>query len=49
MLILEGMQAGLNWITVLKKREAFREAFDGFAPDKVALYGEKKNTGAAGK
>lgn len=42
MLILEGMQAGLNWITVLKKREAFREAFDGFAPDKVALYGEEK-------
>ena len=45
MLILEGMQAGLNWITVLKKREAFREAFDGFAPDKVALYGEKKIQG----
>lgn len=42
MLILEGMQAGLNWITVLKKREAFREAFDGFDPDKVALYGEEK-------
>lgn len=42
MLILEGMQAGLNWITVLRKREAFREAFDGFDPDKVALYGETK-------
>lgn len=42
MLVLEGMQAGLNWITVLKKREAFREAFDGFDPDKVALYGEAK-------
>ena len=42
MLILEGMQAGLNWITVLKKREAFREAFDGFDPDKVARYGEEK-------
>lgn len=42
MLILEGMQAGLNWITVLKKREAFREAFDGFDPEKVALYGEEK-------
>lgn len=42
MLLLEGMQAGLNWITVLKKREAFREAFDGFDPDKVALYGEAK-------
>lgn len=42
MLILEGMQAGLSWITVLKKRKAFREAFDGFDPDKVALYDEKK-------
>ena len=42
MLILEGMQAGLSWITVLKKREAFREAFDGFDPGKVAFYGEAK-------
>lgn len=42
MLILEGMQAGLNWITVLKKRNAFREAFDGFDPDKVALYDDAK-------
>ena len=42
MLILEGMQAGLSWITVLKKREAFREAFDGFDPYKIALYGEAK-------
>lgn len=42
MLVLEGMQAGLNWITVLKKREAFRKAFDGFDPGKVALYGEEK-------
>ena len=40
MLILEGMQAGLSWITILKKREAFREAFDGFDPKKVALYGD---------
>lgn len=38
MLILEGMQAGLSWITILKKRESFREAFDGFDPDKVAFY-----------
>ncbi len=38
MLILEGMQAGLAWITVLKKREAFRAAFDNFDPKKVALY-----------
>lgn len=42
MLVLEGMQAGLSWITVLKKREAFRKAFDGFDPGKVALYGEAK-------
>ena len=42
MLILEGMQAGLSWITVLKKREAFRKAFDNFDPKKVAGYGEKK-------
>lgn len=42
MLVLEGMQAGLSWITVLKKREAFRKAFDGFDPCKVALYGKEK-------
>lgn len=42
MLILEGMQAGLAWITVLKKREAFRAAFDNFDPQKVALYDEAK-------
>jgi DNA-3-methyladenine glycosylase I len=42
MLILEGMQAGLTWLTVLNKREAFREAFDGFDPYKVALYDEVK-------
>ncbi|WP_312372934.1 DNA-3-methyladenine glycosylase I [Lachnoclostridium sp.] len=42
MLILEGMQAGLSWLTVLNKREAFREAFDGFDPNKVALYGDTK-------
>ncbi len=42
MLILEGMQAGLAWITVLNKREAFREAFDGFDPNKVALYDDEK-------
>lgn len=42
MLVLEGMQAGLSWLTVLKKREAFREAFDGFDPAKVALYDEAK-------
>lgn len=42
MLILEGMQAGLSWITILKKREAFRAALDGFDPEKVALYKEDK-------
>ena len=42
MLILEGMQAGLAWITVLKKREAFRAAFDGFDPQRVALYDDAK-------
>ncbi len=42
MLILEGAQAGLSWITVLNKREAYRKAFDGFDPKKVALYDDKK-------
>lgn len=42
MLILETMQAGLSWITVLKKREAYRKAFDGFDPYKIALYDDKK-------
>jgi len=38
MLMLEGFQAGLSWITVLKKREAFRRAFAGFDPKKVARF-----------
>jgi len=42
MLILEGAQAGLSWITVLKKREAYREAFDGFDPNIIAKYDDKK-------
>ncbi|MCL2856515.1 MAG: DNA-3-methyladenine glycosylase I [Oscillospiraceae bacterium] len=42
MLILEGMQAGLTWITVLKKREAFREAFDRFDSHKIILYDDAK-------
>lgn len=41
-LILEGFQAGLSWHCILKKRENFRKAFDGFNPVKVAKYGEKK-------
>lgn len=40
MLMLEGFQAGLAWITVLRKRKAFREAFAGFDPVKVAGFGE---------
>lgn len=39
-LVLDGFQAGLAWITILRKREAFRAAFDGFNPEKVARYGE---------
>jgi DNA-3-methyladenine glycosylase I len=38
-LTLEGFQAGLAWITILRKREAFRRAFDGFDPERVAAYG----------
>lgn len=41
-LVLEGMQAGLSWITVLKKRQAFREAFDGFDFNAVAEYKQGK-------
>lgn len=39
-LVLDGFQAGLSWITILKKREAFRHAFAGFAPNIVAEWGE---------
>jgi len=42
MLILEGAQAGLSWITVLKKREAYRKAFDNFDAEKMVRYGEAK-------
>lgn len=41
-LTLEGAQAGLSWFTVLKKRENYREAFDGFDPKKVSKYGSRK-------
>jgi len=40
-LILEGAQAGLSWITILKKRENYRKAFDGFRPEKIARYGAR--------
>ncbi|MBY6201942.1 DNA-3-methyladenine glycosylase I [Maritalea mobilis] len=39
-LILDGFQAGLSWITILRKREAFREAFEGFDPEVIAGWGE---------
>jgi DNA-3-methyladenine glycosylase I len=42
MLLLEGAQAGLSWLTVLKKRENFRRAFDGFDAHTIAGYGKKK-------
>jgi len=41
-LILEGAQAGLSWTTVLRKREGYRAAFDGFDPERVAGYGPAK-------
>ena len=41
-LILEGAQAGLSWITVLRKRENYRKAFHQFNPEKIARYSEKK-------
>ena len=42
MLILEGAQAGLSWLTVLKKREAYRQAFDDFDPSRIAKYDGRK-------
>jgi DNA-3-methyladenine glycosylase I len=41
-LILDGFQAGLSWITILRKRDNFRRAFDGFQPELIARYGAKK-------
>jgi DNA-3-methyladenine glycosylase I len=41
-LILDGFQAGLSWITILRKRDNFRKAFDGFDPAKIARYDAKK-------
>ncbi len=41
-LILDGFQAGLSWITILRKRENFRKAFDDFQPEKIARYNAKK-------
>jgi len=42
MLILEGAQAGLSWLTILRKRDGYRRAFDGFDPARVARYTEKR-------
>ena len=39
-LCLEGFQSGLSWLTILRKRPAFRQAFAGFEPDRVAVFGE---------
>ena len=41
-LILDGFQAGLSWITILKKRENFRSAFDGFKPEVIARYDRRR-------
>lgn len=47
-LILEGAQAGLSWLTILKKRDNYRRAFDNFEPAKVARYGQRKCTSLLG-
>ncbi|MDQ0192654.1 DNA-3-methyladenine glycosylase I [Paenibacillus wynnii] len=44
LLMLEGMQAGLSWYTILKKRDRYRVVFDGFDPAKIVLYDEEKFT-----
>ena len=41
-LVLDGFQAGLSWITILRKRDNFRRAFDGFQPEKIARYDARK-------
>jgi DNA-3-methyladenine glycosylase I len=41
-LILDGFQAGLSWITILRKRDSFRAAFDGFDPERILRYDEAK-------
>ena len=43
-LLLDGFQAGLSWITILRKRDNFRRAFDGFAPTAIARYDKRKVT-----
>src|SRR4051794_30372145 len=41
-LVLDGFQAGLSWITILRKRDNFRRAFDGFEPARIARYDQRK-------
>jgi DNA-3-methyladenine glycosylase I len=41
-LILDGQQAGLSWITILRKRESYREAYDGFDPERVAKFTQRR-------
>jgi DNA-3-methyladenine glycosylase I len=43
-LVLDGAQAGLSWLTILKRREGYRAAFDGMEPERMARYGEKDVT-----
>ena len=47
LLLLEAFQAGLSWACVLNKRNAFRQAFDGFDPEKIASYGKDKTDALA--
>ena len=42
MLVLEGAQAGLSWLTILRKRPGYREAFDGFDPELIAIYDARR-------
>ncbi len=45
-LVLDGFQAGLSWLTILKKRDNFRAAFEGFEPTRIARWGERQVAGA---
>ena len=49
LLTLEGAQAGLSWSMILKKREHYREVFDGFDPCRIAQYGRRKSRGVTGR
>lgn len=47
-LVLDGFQAGLSWLTILRKRDAFRRRFEGFEPERVARWGESEIAAALG-